>query len=305
MAEYTSHSGKMNATSLRSVARHAALSSLGLAGRWSGRFERVMTTDAIQFLYLHHIFDDEARLFEAMLKKLGERHVFISYSEAVQRVQKGDIDGSYIALSFDDGFKNCVRAGEIMEELGISGCFFLISSMIGEKRFEVTSEFCERQLNVPPIEFVDWSDVDALMKMGHEIGCHTVTHANLSELSRRGLQEEVGPALETLTRHCGPIPHFSWPYGTFGHFSTEAAKVVFESGFESCASAVRGCHVSPHTGQASALCLRRDHVMPVWPKSHLDYFMARNRTDASGDENLWPSDWRLSIGDVVPGEGAR
>ncbi len=295
----------MSVTNFRTVARHAALSSLGLAGGWSGRFQRVMATDAVQFLYLHHIFDDEARNFESMLKKLSERHTFLSYSDAVRRVQRGDIDGSYIALSFDDGFKNCVRAGEIMEELGISGCFFIISSMVGEKRFEVASEFCERQLNVPPIEFLDWGDVDTLLKMGHEIGCHTVTHANLSELSRRGLQEEVGPALEMLTRHCGPIPHFSWPYGTFGHFSPEAAKVVFEHGFESCASAVRGCHVSPHTGQASALCLRRDHVMPVWPKSHLDYFMARNRIDASRDANLWPADWRLSIGDAVPGEGAR
>ena len=59
----------------------------------------------IQFLYIHHVFKDELKNFDILLKSLSAHHEFISYSEGVDKLLKGEIDKPYIIISSDDGLK--------------------------------------------------------------------------------------------------------------------------------------------------------------------------------------------------------
>lgn len=293
--EYVTQFKQVYSVDCRSALRHIALSALSTFYEVTGQISSTQSKDRVQFLYMHHVFEDEEDSFCSLLRNLSNEYRFISYSEAVDKILRGNIDGSYLAISFDDGLKSCLRAAQIMNEFGIKACFFLCPSMIGEKDYQRIKAFCSRRLHMPPIEFLSWDDVEALLKRRHEIGSHTMTHLDLAQLTRTQLETEIAGSFEILARRIGGVKHFSWPYGRFSNFSPTAASIVFETGYVSCASAERGCHVAHSEKQVSSLCIRRDHVIAKWPVNHILYFMTRNSQTASLHNNLWPPGWRQII----------
>jgi peptidoglycan/xylan/chitin deacetylase (PgdA/CDA1 family) len=280
--------GRMHPDPARDLVRHGALSILATFYKATGLMSSGLAKNRIQFLYLHYLFEDEKNSFRKLLTRLSIDHSFISYSEAVDRILQGRIDRPYITISFDDGLKDSLAAAELMNEFGISACFFTCSSMVGETDSQRVREFCAQNLYMPPTEFLSWDDLGTLLKAGHEIGSHSMTHPNLAKLSGQELQAEIAGSFEVLTRELGQVKHFAWPYGHFSDFNASAAKVVFESGFKSCASAERGCHVVQANNGEASLCIRRDNTVAKWPIDHLLYLMARNSQLSSAGTNQWP-----------------
>ena len=250
-----------------------------------------LARNRIQFLYMHHLFEDGKTSFRKLLARLSVDHQFISYSEAVDRVIQGKIDKPYIAISVDDGLKDSLTAADLMNEFGISACFFTCASMVGETDPVRIRKFCAQKLNMPPTEFLSWGDLGTLLKAGHEIGSHTMTHPNLAKLSVQEVETEISGSFEVFTRELGQVKHFAWPYGHFSDFNQSGVRVVFQSGFKSCASAERGCHVAQASDGESSLCIRRDNTVVKWPVDHLLYLMARNSQAASSATNQWPQPW--------------
>lgn len=112
---YVERYSQVRRITARSVLKSVALTFLSTSYRATGRFATFLRKDRFQFLYFHHVFEDETEPFRSLLEQLAKHHTFISYSEAVDRVLSGNIDGSYLTISFDDGLKNCMVAAEIME----------------------------------------------------------------------------------------------------------------------------------------------------------------------------------------------
>jgi peptidoglycan/xylan/chitin deacetylase (PgdA/CDA1 family) len=276
------------------VARYLAITSLAGLYKLSGRMS-FLTRNRIQFIYLHHIFKDEEEAFRSVLRHLSRTHSLISYSEAIARLWRGEIDRPYVCVSFDDGLKSCLQAARIMDEFGVSGCFFICPSIIGETDHQKLKDFCIRKLTLPPTEMLTWDDVETLLSAGHEIGSHTMSHQVLSRISQEQIVEEVAGSYECLTRRLGSVKHFAWPEGRFFHFSANAARVVFDVGFQSCASAERGCHVARLETGLRGLCIRRDYIAAKWPLSHIAYFLASNSQSASDKHNHWPDGWSEEI----------
>lgn len=293
--KYLTTSGQLRPTGARPLVRHLALSGLAALFKVTGRVSASAGESCVQFLALHSVFEDEEEPFRRLLRALSKEYGFVGYSTAVSKVLSGHIDGRYLAISFDDGFKNCLCAARIMAEFGISACFFLCGSMIGETEYRRIKEFCRQRLDCPPIEFLGWEDVEALVEQGHEIGSHTLNHCNLVEASGSQLQEEIAGSFELLQRRVGSVRHFAWPYGRFFHFSASAAKVAFDTGFVSCASGERGCHTNRGAIDKRMLCLRRDHLIPTWPLPHIRYFLAKSRRSAPRETELWPQGWSNTI----------
>ncbi len=169
--------------------------------------------------------------------------------------------------------------------------------MIGERDPEKIRLFCAEKLRQPPMEFLSWEEVEDLLRGGHEIGSHTLTHSNLARVSEEEMEREIVDSFHRISRRVGRPKHFAWPLGRFGDFTPQAARKVFEAGFISCASAQRGCHVAGSSPRN--LCVRRDGILPRWPLSHTLYFLARNARRASFRDNLWPSGWSERIEEKV------
>lgn len=277
--------------STRGFLRGVALSFLAASYKLSGRLDSSLTRNRVQFLYFHHVFKDEEEPFRKLLSMLSKTHRFLSYSDAVDKILNGKIDAPYLCFSFDDGFKNCVRAANILKDYGVKGCFFLCTSIIDETEPEKIKRYCSEVLHLPPVEFLSWKDAEYLVKEGHEIGSHTVSHANLGKVSNQEVQDEIINSYDLLKERIGKTKHFSWPYGRFSHFNRLAAEAVFEAGFTSCASAERGCHIAVGQLERKQLCIRRDLVVCQWHSSHILYFLARNSLVASTENNTWPKEW--------------
>lgn len=279
---------KSNPKKIRSFVRNIALDMLSLKFELSD-FRAELEKPRIQFLYIHHIFEDEAENFSKLLKELAKYHSFISYSEAVNKILNNEIDKPYIAFSSDDGFKNNLIAAKILNEFNIKACFFINPDTIGMKDFSQIKIFCKNRLLLPPIEFMDWDDVNRLLKNGHEIGSHTMGHINVAITNTSQVKENLIQSKDILDKRCGNIAHFAYPYGRFFHFHQEALNLVFETGYSSCASAERGCHIAPGRKlKTEELFIRRDLVIGDWNIKHVKYFILKNAINASVETNKNP-----------------
>lgn len=287
--EYVNQSSNMRKISFYSVFRHIALNSLSKFYAFTNQLS-FADKNRVQFLVLHHLFPDEEESFDLLLATLLREHTFITYSEAVEKVLKGHIDRPYIVLSFDDGIKNCLRALEIMNKYGAKACFFVCPYIIGKDDPLIIKKFCFQNLYMPPVEFLSWTDLEFIIRSGHEVGSHTLRHYNSVELTQEQGFMEIFKSFEILRSRLGSTKHFAWPFGGFSDFNESTRRAVFDVGYRSCASAERGCHTVRTNRAPEELCIRRDHVVPSWPIQHIMFFLSRNCRTSSYETNQWPYD---------------
>lgn len=245
----------------------------------------------IQFVLFHHLFSDEVDGVELLFERLSEEYEFISFSDAVEKIHTNEIDKPYLCFTSDDGFKNNLRAVEFFARFDIKCCFFVCPNMIGEKNFHIIKRFNQNRLNLPPIEYLDWNDINYILKQGHEVGGHTQNHLRLSECNNNQLSTELNGSFEMLKSKIGDVKHFAWPYGLFKDISVQARKMVFEAGYISCASGERGVHIPvsdlSQLKDISNVCIRRDNFEFNWSSNHLLYFLKKNINTASENSTFF------------------
>jgi peptidoglycan/xylan/chitin deacetylase (PgdA/CDA1 family) len=282
---------KIKPHTFRQKIRTAVLQPLSFFYNKLNNADRLLNTPRVQFLYIHHVFKDEEPALEKLIRQLSLQHHFISHSEAVNKILSGKIDKPYIAISSDDGLKSNVSAAAILDKFNIKSCFFICPEIIDEKDERKIVQFSKQRLHFPPVEFMTWQDVEGLLQNGHEIGGHTMNHVNLSVMDEADMSSEIGMCYNKIVEKCGQAKHFAYPYGRFFHFNNRAREIVFETGFESCASAERGCHIAnlvPQKISRQELLIRRDHIVLSWPLQEIMYFMLRNIKSAHFSRNFSP-----------------
>jgi peptidoglycan/xylan/chitin deacetylase (PgdA/CDA1 family) len=279
----------------RGVARHAALSGLALLERLAGRLDQALRSPRVQILLLHHLFEDEVPRFVSLVKALARHHAFANYDGATERIASGRIERPTVVFTFDDGRHSCLRAGRILAEHGAQACFFVCPSIVGERDEGRIRSFCLDRLHYPPVPFLDWPDLEELLRLGHSVGNHTVHHANLARLSPGQATDEIAGAKAELERRLGPVRHFAWPYGGFANMTPNAVRAVFDAGHATCASAVRGCHWAAAGTAAPSVappaCLHRDNVVAAWPVDHTLHFLAASARRCERATGAWPPGW--------------
>ena len=141
------------------------------------------------------------------------------------------------------------------------------------------------------MEFLTWKDVEILQKDGHEIGSHTFSHINVAETDPALIERELFDSYDMIMHQCGEVKHFAYPYGRYFHFNNAGKDLVFSTGYKSCASAERGCHVVGPEGikDFRDLLIRRDHIILDWPLNHVLYFLARNSMNSDIRNNSFPA----------------
>lgn len=274
---------------VREVLRHVALDVLARTRRSQTR--AALEVKRVQNLYLHFLPESDLDAFLTFIRLLRKDHVFISYSEAVDKAAKGDVDRPYLSVSFDDGFESNLRAAEELAHEGLSACFFIAPNLVGLNRQQLLPTFPDalgsegRTLN--------WGEVERIVGLGHEVGSHTLDHKVLSEIPFDEAARQIRGSKEILESRIGPIKHFAWPRGQFHHFGPELAREVYSAGYSSCASAVRGAHISAVPREE--LCLRREHWVASWPTEHMRYLMGHSVTQSDARTGRWPEDWHTEI----------
>jgi peptidoglycan/xylan/chitin deacetylase (PgdA/CDA1 family) len=143
-----------------------------------------------------------------------------------------------VCITFDDGCEtDLIAAAPLLREFGFNATFYLASGFVDTPGYLTPSQARE---------------LDA---QGFEIGCHSMTHPYLSDLSGPELKREIVDAKIQIERILGhPIEHFSCPGGRFNRSTLEMAR---RAGFRTVANSefhANAPHGSPyHLGRVALL----------------------------------------------------
>jgi peptidoglycan/xylan/chitin deacetylase (PgdA/CDA1 family) len=124
---------------------------------------------------------------------------------------------SGVVITFDDGCAtDLIAAAPLLKQAGFGATFYITLGFLSRPGYLVPQQV--RQLG----------------DLGFDVGCHSLTHPYLSDLSRPELEHEIGDAKTQLEQITGrAVHHFSCPGG---RWSALAAEVAQEAGYRSVAS---------------------------------------------------------------------
>jgi peptidoglycan/xylan/chitin deacetylase (PgdA/CDA1 family) len=124
-----------------------------------------------------------------------------------------------VVVTFDDGYRdNLTRALPLLRCLGVRATFFVVSGAVGD---------ANRWTPEPPLggrPLLGWDGVRDLLAARMEIGSHTVTHADLTEVEPEVAVRELTESRSRLEQELGvAVRHFAFPYGKRSPALREAA----------------------------------------------------------------------------------
>lgn len=159
--------------------------------------------------------------FEEQMSYLRRRKLRgVSVGELCRLAGTGD-DKNLIGLTFDDGYKDFLHAAvPILERFGFSATVFVVAGLLGkENRWKHAYQ--------PPLrmKLLEPGDLRIVSERGMEVGSHSMTHADLTGLDRRMLEEEVEDSRQVLSEVLGKeVEGICYPYGRVNHMVVEAAR---------------------------------------------------------------------------------
>ncbi|KMQ50684.1 polysaccharide deacetylase [Chitinispirillum alkaliphilum] len=126
-------------------------------------------------------------------------------------------DNNSIVLSFDDGLEDFYTyAYPLLEKMGFKATLFPIAEYVGkEVNWDVfgTKKHCSEKM------------LREISDSGHEIGSHSLTHANLPWLNDKALCHELRISKNILENITGKeVKSISFPFGSWNERVWEAAK---------------------------------------------------------------------------------
>lgn len=108
----------------------------------------------------------EPGLFESHLRYLKEQgYTIVSVEQLAHRLETGQSVDKYVALSFDDGYKNNYTVAlPLLQKYDAKASFFIINKEIGDA------------------VHMDQDEIKAMIAAGMELGSHTTSHAPLAKI---------------------------------------------------------------------------------------------------------------------------
>lgn len=122
-------------------------------------------------------------------------------------------DEPLITVTFDDGWESIYTTGlPLLQKYGIPTTQYVLSGV-------------DKDVNYLTIE-----QIKAMQKAGHEIGCHSIDHADLTSLTPVALQSQLAQCKAVFEQALGtPVKHFASPYGRSNPQTITAIKGLYAS----------------------------------------------------------------------------
>jgi peptidoglycan/xylan/chitin deacetylase (PgdA/CDA1 family) len=139
--------------------------------------------------------------FRAQMKYLHARgYATLTLDELaeIENSEKPDTD-KRVAITFDDGYLDNYTAGfPILQEFGFSATIFVVTDLIGKKRY------------------MNWSQAREMQDYGISFQSHTCTHPDMTKLEAADAVRELVASREKIEDVLGSqVRHFAYPYGLY------------------------------------------------------------------------------------------
>ncbi len=144
-----------------------------------------------------------------------------------------------VSLTFDDGYRDFYdNAFPILKERRLPAAVFVITGLMeGKVRLPRYRKFPQ---SAKPLS---WEMLPEMARAGIEIGSHSLTHRELTRLSRAEAEEEIEGSARLIREKTGGRPEwFSYPRGKFNR---EVIDLVKAAGYSGAVTVQPGANHSP------------------------------------------------------------
>ena len=222
-----------------------AMAAQETLARWSGG-------SSMAVLLFHRVTDEvppdgltvSTRFFEDLCRLLERRFHVVSLSEIQRLLREGEIPPKRtVAITFDDCYRDNLFAARTLAKHNLPACFFIPTKFVGTDHWFDWDRGLKRMPNLA------WDDVREMVQLGHDIGSHSVSHADFGMIAEDDARRELSESKHTLEEQTGrPVRWFAYPFGFRDNFRPELLPLVAEAGYEACFSGFGG-FVNPRLEQ--------------------------------------------------------
>jgi len=225
-----------------------------------------------------HALDDQRsvisfppELFRRGMGKLYENgYRTIDLLDAIDclRLKKPFPERSFI-ITFDDGYESVYeKAFPVLQDYGMTATIFLT---VGERGKANPGE------RLPSLEgrsMLTWREIQEMKQWGIELGAHTLTHPDLTRLSRERMEAEIRDSKKIIENTLGtPVSCFAYPYGRYNDRIREVVRQHF-----TCASSdklgLMSVDSDPYAlERVDAYYLRKDRLFDVMSTSLFPWYI--------------------------------
>lgn len=196
---------------------------------WSGSLRRLHrsrsvilgyhgVTRSLPWLDMSRLLVSPARFRTHVELLLAAGFQFVTVAELARLAAGGTPPPGYAALSFDDGMRNNYTVAlPILQEHGIRATVYVSIDLIGS-----TSPWIDPRGDA---RMLDAHELEALAAAGWELGGHTVSHPDLSQLDYDACRYEIETGKTALERIAGvEVETFAYPFGRYGPAAVRAVR---------------------------------------------------------------------------------
>lgn len=133
--------------------------------------------------------------------------------------RQADFKNTVVSLTFDDGDADNYAVREVLAKNRLHATFYIVSGFIGKDGYMTESE------------------LRGLYEDGNEIGGHSLSHLNLTEIHGADVKHEICQGRLDLLAYGFKVTSFAYP---FGLYNDEAKQAVIQCGYNSARSALFG-----------------------------------------------------------------
>jgi peptidoglycan/xylan/chitin deacetylase (PgdA/CDA1 family) len=183
----------------------------------------------VPILAYHRVNEDEERYsvspqqFSEQMQFLQQHgYTAISMAEMADAFSGGrKLPPKPIVITFDDGYSdNLVTALPILEKYGMKATIFIIAGSVGQP------------------DYLSWEQAAELLRRGAEIGSHTVSHADLSQVNDAQKREEILQSKVLLDSQLSkPVEFLAYP---FGQFDPSLFPLLQQAGYRGACTGIAG-----------------------------------------------------------------
>lgn len=147
----------------------------------------------------------------------------LSISEAMARWRADDLPDRPAVITFDDGLASTIEhALPVLESREVAATHYVVPGLLSV-HFEGS-------------RVMTAADVAELHERGQEVGAHTMSHPDLTDVSRERARAEIVEPRDVLEEITGEKPRsFAYPYGAF---DPELVTAVRTAGYETATTVV-------------------------------------------------------------------
>lgn len=185
-----------------------------------------------------------------------------------------------LLITFDDGLKNNLNAIEILDKYQIKALLFIVPGFVNslsQKDFylKYIRPIINKNIDEKEEDFtaMNWKDLDDLVKNGHSIGCHSMTHVmsrddqNFDNLNN----EIINSKIEIESRLNIKLNSFCAPNNSLDSINNSSMKIVSQN-YEYFHSTFPGVNSS----NTNKLFIKRSNVEVYWPLGAVMYAIGKS-----------------------------